>query len=259
MDTLGNLFRPNQDIHQLLAILSGLSIATIAVCVVWLIVYLKRNRTARTHAWNRFRILAKRYLLTRQEIAFLQSLIKASNITQPTQVLTTAEIFEKLVKIKDAKGKRYEKCCIRSLRDKLFARTLGPHETIRSTHSIPVGTRFLVQYTDYPDEALWAHLVDVDHHGMIVVVPSSHRIPVPLRLDTQLEITAFVPQRDPIEFRTWVKSVIPGQRKMFVLGHSNFVVDRKGLDREARLVGPQQYRQALSRSKSDLPASLTHV
>ncbi len=247
------LFRPNQDVKQFLSILLIISIVAAAVLAVWLIVYLRRSISARNMAWKRFRVLAQRYVLTRQEISFLKILIVQLNISQPSRILTSTERFEKLVKLKAEKGKRYEKKMIRSLREKLFGRTLQPFETVRSTHSIPVGTRLFVKYTDHPDEALWAHLVDVDHNGLIAVIPSPHRIHIPMRVDTSLEITAFIPQREPVVFKTWVKSVIPGRRKMFVLGHSNFVVDRKGLGREARLVGPQSHRDDNNASQQKDP------
>ncbi|GEM_PF-4575740 len=218
-------FRPNQDIKGLLPILAGLALVIVLVFCAGLVFYIVRRYRLKKMDRKRFHILAKRFALTRSEESFLLRLAKRMNMKPLTRIMNEPERFEKSVRRVEEKGRRQERRMVRSTREKLFGKTLEPGETLRSTHELAPGIRLFLDYVDFKQTALWGHLVDVDRDGLIVVIPSYHEIHVPLRPETRLEVTAYLPNRDPIIFRTWVKSVIPGPRKMVILGHSSFVVE----------------------------------
>ncbi len=222
-------FRPNSDFGASAPALYILSVSVFVLVVIGFLFYLARLKRTKNMELKRFQILAKRYALSRKEELFVLRLAKRAQYRPLYSILTNPEKFEKSVRSFISKDHQFEKKILTSIREKLFGRALKPDELIRSTHNLMPGIRLFMKYLDYKDNALWGHLVDIEREGMIVVVPSYHEIHIPLRPNTRLEITAFIPNHTPVVFRTWVQSVIPGPRKMVILGHSSFVLERSSV------------------------------
>ena len=235
----GMFYRPTLNLQDMIPAFIGLLIVLIVLVCIWALYSLYRAQRAKSLSWKRFVVLAKRFSFTRQEFSILRKLAHSSQLSNPSRLLSSEDHFERVAHVLEKNGRRYEKRLVRGIRRKLFDRTLQPAGTKMTTDSIPGGTRLLIKYLKEPDTVFWGHLVDNDKQGLIVIVPSNREIRTPLRLNTHLEITAYIPDGEPLVFVTWIKSVIPGPRKMVILGHSDFAVYEQELKNGVRLAGPQ--------------------
>lgn len=239
-DLQGYYFRPMQNVEDLLPHLYTILLVLGILVILWLAINGILRWQARNLAWKRFQAIARRFSLTRQEIFLLQKLAGSSKLSAPAHLLTNEEQFETIVKTVETNGRRIERRLIASARRKIFGGKRQSASSMHSTEDLPTGTKLLIQRVNDPEAVVWGHLVDNDKQGLIVIVPSHQEIRTPLHVESQLEATAFLSEQEPLIFMTWVQSIIPGPRKMLVLGHSEFLVDKKGLSQgEARLIGPQ--------------------
>ncbi|MEW6236626.1 MAG: hypothetical protein AB1656_14675 [Candidatus Omnitrophota bacterium] len=243
------LFHPTQSLEAVFPFLIGFTFAVIAVFLLWIIIDYILFRRSATKELRLFYSLAHRFHLSNREANYLKLAASKNNIHPLSRILTEQDRFERAV---FSMYKKFRRLMIQNIREKLFGYRLKPAETIHSTKQLPPGSRLLLKYIQYPDALLWGHLIDVDKMGLIVVIPSYYEIHIPLRPNTLLEITAYIPEHDPVEFRSWVKSVIPGPRKMIVIGHSDFVLRAEETEGDL-LFGPQNHLKkypALSSSSS---------
>lgn len=240
LDLRGLFFRPTQSFEHLLPSFYMILMVLFFAVGLWMIITGFRWRQARKLAWKRFQVLARRFALSRMEIALLRKMALSSRIDVPSRLMTNENFFETIARNIETKGRRNERRLINSLRKKLFGRIIQIVSSMHTTHALPVGTRLFIRYVHDPENVVWGHLVDNDTQGLIVIIPPNRETASPLRVNTHLEIIAYVAEQEPLVFMTWVKSIIPGPRKMVIFGHSDFIVEKKGLNhRDAHLVGPQ--------------------
>lgn len=241
-------FRPSTNLAEMLPILAVVGLAVLASLLLVSFYYAYKKIELRSVDLHKFKILSRRYDLNRREQLFLMSLANYIRIPQKSKLLTNPETFEKTLHAIEHKGffgkrflKRNERL-ISYIRVKLFGREIQPDEKIRSTLQLRAGLRLFLRYLDFADTAAWAHLVDVDQEGLIVVVPEGRELKVPLRKETSLEITVYMPNHDPVTFNTVVKAVIPGPRRMVILEHSNHVITKNpqspSIQKELTTFGP---------------------
>lgn len=233
-------YRPTHSFQEFIPTLRAISVILASMIAFWGFSYFLRVRKNQKLSWKRFLIQARRYAMNRQEISMLRKLAASANLANPSQLLTRQDQFERIARVIDKNGRRYEKRLIRSIREKLFGLNPLSADEMQSTDSLPPGTRLFIKYLNDPETVFWGHLVDNDRQGLIVIIPSNREIRSPLRLNTHLEITAYLPDQQPLLFVTWVKSVIPGPRKMVILGHSDFVVKVREINGNVQLIGPQR-------------------
>ena len=233
-------FRPSHSIEDFLPTLQAIFVILASMIAFWGFSYFLRVRKNQNLSWKRFLVQARRYAMNRQEISILRKLAISANLANPSQILTRQDLFERIARVIDKNGRRYEKRLIHSIRNKLFGLNPLSADEMQSTDSLPPGTRLFIKYLNDPTTVFWGHLVDNDRQGLIVIIPSNREIRSPLRLNTHLEVTAYLPNQEPLLFVTWVKSVIPGPRKMVILGHSDFVVNTREINGNVHLIGPQR-------------------
>lgn len=251
-----NLFTPNQDWEALPPILFGLSLAVIVVLIWFVFKNYALFQKSQKSKKERFFEIANRYRLNKRETNFLYLLAKKHKIKPLTRLLFEQDRFERSV-YRISKGVR--KKLISTIREKLFGKGITPSEGIHSTTQLTPGTRLLLKYLEHQNMVVWGHLVDNDSIGLVIVIPNYHEIRIPLRPETLMEVTAYIPEHQPVLFRSWVKSVIPGPRKMIVLGHSNFVTQPKSGE---VVVGPQTHSHKTNgrvSTRTTIPESLLHV
>ncbi len=218
-------FKPNQNLENVFEILIFLCLLVGCILLLYMVYSYYHKFLIKNKDVKKFRLLTDRYGLTHKEGSLLLRLSKEAHLEPIARILHEAEWFEKLARPVEETGRRYERWMVQSIREKLFGKILTENESIRSTRDLIPGIRLFIKYVDRKNVSLWGHLIDVERDGLIVVIPSYHEVRVPLRPDTRLEITAMIPHHHPLIFRTWVKSVIPGPRKMVILGHSDFVIE----------------------------------
>ncbi|MBD3265706.1 hypothetical protein GF373_03480 [bacterium] len=244
-------FSPTQNLENLIPVFVGMALLILIAVIFWSLT--KRNRTVHhlNLAWNRFFSMANHYELTRKEIFFLKMLLKATNNKEPQRVLTEADQFERLVSTRERKGRTSDLRYIESLRKKLFARTLRHGDKISTTRQIPAGSRLCVNIPGKKSVSINGDLVDVDSRGLLAVFPERKRHCLPLKTNMQLDAIVYIPKHEPVRFSTWVETIIPGPKKMALLGHSNFVVTNS----HERFVGPHHWRG----KKAAYPSGWVHA
>lgn len=222
-------FEPQQSWSAAAPLLLSLALVIAGLIGLAYVIQWSRGIGGRAQDLERFNALASHFGLNRKETMILLNMARQAGVREKSRVLTNAESFEKMVSATEAQGflgKRFirkNQHLLSYARLKLFGRDIGPADKVENTQGLRAGLRLLIRYTDYAGAEVWGHLVDVDNEGLVVVIPNDRGISIPLRKETLLEVTAYIPRHDPVTFQTVVKSVVPGPRRMVVLDHAKRV------------------------------------
>ncbi len=216
-------FTPNQDFQSFAPVLALLTIAIGVISVLSWLLYAVRAAEKKKQEKNRFHQLALQYKLSAREETFLRRMAKAQNIRPPYRILAEQDKFERAVKRLRGWGRGDRQHFLEVIRQKVYAHTLRGLVEINSTYDLIPGSRMLLQHTGDANEMAWAHLVDSEDEGLIVVVAKNEGARTPLRPKTLLEVTAYIPNHDPIRFHSQVLKVVPGPSRMLVLEHSKYI------------------------------------
>ncbi len=235
-----NLFEPTQDWSLILPVLLVLLVILATLLLIWWAFEYIRQKQAQQKESEEFMALAKSRGLERRQIQLLKTLVKKFRIHPMSRILTEQDRFERAIlsSVKD-----FQSMMIQDMREKLFGNTIQPTEPIHTTRQLIPGTRLFLQYSDKKNTAIWGHLVDIDPVGLVVVIPSYREVKIPLRPKTRLNVWAFSQGHFPIQFSTEVLSVIPGPRKMVVLEHSNFAMQKDSSKVPYSYPFPQKHEQ----------------
>ena len=148
---------------------------------------------------------------------------RTQNLRPLHRILSEQDKFERAVKRLRGWERADRQHFLEVVRQKLFAHTLRSLVNINSTFDLIPGSRLLLQHVGNAKELAWAHLVDAEDEGLIVVVARNEGVRTPLRPKTLLDVTAYIPKHDPVRFHSQVLKVIPGPSRMLVLEHSRFI------------------------------------
>ncbi|MDP8244647.1 MAG: flagellar brake protein [Candidatus Hinthialibacter antarcticus] len=216
-------FKPVQDFESLAPTLILLSIAIGVISVFAWAAYLVHAAGRRKKEKAQFHQLARRYNLNDREETFLRRMARTSAIRPLHRILSEQDKFERAVKRLRGWSRADRQHFLEMIRQKLYARTLRSLVKINSTYDLIPGSRLLLQHTGNATELAWAHLVDSEDEGLIVVVAQNEGARTPLRPKTLLDVTAYIPKHDPVRFHSQVLKVVPGPSRMLVLEHSRFI------------------------------------
>lgn len=225
-------FNPNTDLTPfipILIIIVTLIAISLVVAFAW---YYQQMLIRNAKDMHRFRSYAVDYGLEKNDIMLLLRWARWANVPHYARLLTNVEAFEKLIKMIERKNTatkkhlRYSQKASSRIRMQLFGKDIMPDQKINSSYELRPGLRLFLRYVDYANNAVWGHLVDIEDEGLIVVIPNKKEVKIPLRPDTSLEVTAYIPNHDPVTFNTAVLKNIPGPRKMVVLEHSTFMLSK---------------------------------
>lgn len=226
-------FSPNTDWARfipILAIVGMLVLISLVVSFAW---YYRQWEIRNAKDMHRFRSHAVDYGLEKMDVILLLRWARWATVHHYARLLTNVEAFEQLIKkierrsIYTQKRIRFSQKDASRIRMQLFGKDILPDQKIETSYELRPGLRLFLRYVDYADTALWGHLIDIEDEGLIVVIPNPKDVKIPLRPDTTLEITVFIPNHEPVMFNTAVKKVIPGPRKMVVLEHSTYMLPKR--------------------------------
>ena len=224
------LIQTTQELHQFMPVILSFGAAILGVLITAGIYYHSKKRKALVLELRRFRGLARHFILTRKEEFFLLQLLRGNGIRTFAHIFFDANLFERLVLSLEKKGRTGDLRLIVSVREKLFHRSMRPMQkdsrpiqSVESTQDLVPGIRLLLKYLDCEEQLLWGHLIEVNPNGLVVLIPSYQEIVVPLQPNTRLEVTAFLPDHDPVIFQSAVAYLLPGLRKLAVLKHAKYV------------------------------------
>lgn len=236
---MSDLFRTNQDLGVFLPFLTILATVIVCVSIVYALVAYLRKKKAKEDAWRQFHALADELGLTFYEKRFLQVLLKNEHHLKPSSVLLEADRFERLVRPIIAQDNKIEATWVQSIRKKLFQKRNKSGE-IHTTRDFTPGHRLFIQAIRSPDKRWWGHLMDVEKDGLIIDVSTANKKDYRLHRDMQVEVVIYLPDSEPKFFSTWVKQAVPGPGHVYILGHSDFLVEKKYRSHDIRPIGPQR-------------------
>lgn len=226
-------FSPNIDFERFVPVLVIIGILIIISLVVAFAYYYQQWEIRNAKDMHRFRSHAADYGLEKMDIILLLRWARWAKVRHFARLLTNVEAFEQVIRKIESKNAsihrkiRFSEKDASRIRMQLFGKDISPDQKIETSYELRPGLRLFLRYVDYADTALWGHLIDIEDEGLIVVIPNAKEVKIPLRPDTSLEITAFIPNHDPVTFNTAVKQVIPGPRKMVMLEHSTFMLPKR--------------------------------
>ncbi len=228
-------FSPSTDFSRLIPLFVFLGIAIIIILIVAFAIYYSRWEQKQKKDFHTFRSHAADYGLDKEYIKLLMRWAKWAKVRQLSRLLTNQEAFEKLIKKVERRGSSkhlemgFKDEAVHRIRMQLFGKDITPGQKINTTLDLRPGLRLFMRYLDVQDTAVWAHLVDIEDDGLIVAVPKRKQIKVPLRPETCLEITAYIPKQEPVTFNTKVRRAIPGPRRMVLVDHSSFMIPKRNI------------------------------
>jgi len=240
------LFRPTQSLEDFLPVLITVGILVLFFMMVWVLSNTVRANKIKQQNWKKFFSLANRYGLNSKEVFVMRNLLAEANSSIPSRYLMEADRFEKLV-TRTQKSALADDRCIESIRGKLFGDFVQPKDMVATTREIPAGVQLHIVNMKCQSQIITGRIIDVDSRGLVVVFPPRSFNASLLRPDTQLEVTAYLRNHAPVQFMTWIESIIPGPKKMAVLGHADFVVEKGARQGGERLVSPHVWRQDAGR------------
>lgn len=196
------------------------------------------NKIKISRLWQNYSTLVKEKNLTRTEAAFLRRLIQKNHIDNPSRIFLEQEHFEKFVSHLHIPHPQLDNEVIQKIREKLFGITGKNNERIDSTEHLIVGSKLLLEHHEHPGDMFWGDLVDVDPEGLVVVIHPNQLHYHALRIETELNVLAYVHSGNSVLFRTWIKAIVPGPRRMIVLSHSSLVYENKRPNSDERAMAP---------------------
>lgn len=225
-------FNPNMDFTAFIPIFIIMAALIAIVFIIAFAWYYRQIEMRQAKDMHRFRSHAVDYGLEKNDILLLLRWARWSKTHHYARLLTNAEAYEKLIRTVEKKNNatkqylRYTQQAASRIRLQLFGKDIMPDQKVESSYDLRPGLRLFLRYVDYADTAVWGHLIDVEDEGLIVVVPNKKEVKIPLRPDTSLEVTVYIPNHDPVTFNTAVLKNIPGPRIMIVLEHSTFMLPK---------------------------------
>ncbi|MBI1389261.1 MAG: hypothetical protein GC154_12515 [bacterium] len=221
-----DFFAPVQDWGVYAPLLIGLALILLAVTMFSGLIYWLRYQKRHQEEIRMFFELAERYNLTQREANFLRRLSRTLHMKPRYRILTEQDRFERAVRRLKSWRSHDKQHFLESIRQKLFGMTLHGMGEIRSTHDLIPGSRLLIQHSTEPQNFAWGHLVDKDDEGLLVVAGKNEHVSLPLRPDTPVTFTVYVPRHDPVRFASRILKPIPGPSRMIVLEHAPVLQNR---------------------------------
>ena len=216
-------FEPIQNFESLTPILILLAAVIGVIGLIAWMLYAIHLSNRRRKERQQFHQLAQQYNLNPREETFLRRMARTSKIKPLHRILSEQDKFERAVKRLRGWNRADRQHFLEVIRQKLYAHTLLGLVEINSTYDLIPGSRLLLQHVGDASEMAWAHLVDTDNEGLIVVVAQNEGVRTPMHQQTLLEVTAYIPKHDPVSFHSQVLKVIPGPSRMLLLEHSRFI------------------------------------
>lgn len=216
-------FEPIQNFESMAPILILLAAVIGVIGVFAWLMYAIHLSNRKSKEKQQFHQLAQHYNLNAREEIFLRRMARTSKMKPLHRILSEQDKFERAVKRLHGWGRPDRQHFLEAIRQKLYAHTLHGLVEVNSTFDLVPGSRLLLQHVGAANELAWAHLVDSEDDGLIVVVAQNEGVRTPMHPQTLLEVTAYIPKHDPVSFHSQVLKVVPGPSRMLVLEHSRFI------------------------------------
>lgn len=216
-------FAPDQNWQAYLPYLAILAVLVIATVVMATFFVMIRQHERWVKEKHTFYSLAEKFKLSRRESTFMRRIAKVSGVRPIHRVFNEQDRFERTVKRLRGWHRRDRQQFLESIRQKVYGHTFRDLAHVRNTYDLIPGARLLLQETGKPGALAWAHLIDVDDSGLIVVIARNEPCTLALRPETRIEASVYLPNRDPIRFRSQVDKIVPGPSRMAILKHAGYV------------------------------------